>query len=285
MNAQRPSENREVEFLSKDSAEWYIEAALNYSYTNTGKHYSEQLVDAISISVPIVSGGVQQTDAAQAYAQLGLSVNTANIDGESHVALVDVYTKEIDGALEVNAVRVVGRGSGSGGGLNTNYGSNDYWYHMNLGNPTSCGCSISSGPGQCANKQIQNRVNYAINGGYYQYYTDIETWTVAPGEMDVPEDFFISAISYPSPISVDNPVFGDGIRDYMTFIGNTTCLDPTDMRFYTQSAWDLMMQIKSLYVTGKTPASCTIEGDILCGCNGGYVHFVYYRYGKLAKTL
>lgn len=280
----RGAYERDEVMLSPDSAEWYIEAALNYAYTNIAKPFGDQEVDTVSLSIPLVDGEVRGSNAGDAYQALGQVINAANIEGESHVALVDVVARNTGSSLDLDAVYVVRRGSGSGGGLNTTYGPNDHWgWWIDTFDPQYCNCLDNSIRGTCADKKIQSRINIAVNGGYYQYYTDVETWEVDHGATDYPASKIIGLYNYPSPIGPDNPVSGDGIRDYPVYVGMEACLDPDDMRFYTQGAWDLMEIIKSTYVPTKSFASCTIEGDLLYGA-GTKLHWVKYRFGNIART-
>ena len=89
-NASHHTSSREGGLITADSALWYVEAALNYSYTDISTLYSDQVVDTIAISIPVVDGQVLETDAGNAYATLGQVVNTGNVAGTSHVAIVDV---------------------------------------------------------------------------------------------------------------------------------------------------------------------------------------------------
>lgn len=229
---------------------------------------------------------MQESDAADAFVQLGHAVNSGNVDGLTHVSLVDVVARKTETTLDILAVRVLGKGTGSSGSLNTSYGSNDHWkFAQQLYGP-SCSCLSTPIAGQCADKKIQNRINMAINGGIYQYYTNIDTWIVDPYSFDDPANLMVGLLSHPSPVSTDNPIAGDGVRDYPVYKGYDVCLDPTDMRFYTQGVWDLMHWTRNNYVSTKYEISCTINGDLLmCGsCSDPMAHHVVYRFGKLALT-
>src|SRR5690606_5886119 len=68
--------------------------------------------------------------------------------------------------------------------------------------------------------QIQQRINFAINGGYYQYSTNVESWWVDHWGYDDPSTHTIGLMSHPSPIGPDNPVSGDGIRDYPIYLNS-----------------------------------------------------------------
>lgn len=284
--AVRGYSSREDGLVSVDSAEWYIEAALNYSFTNIAQTYENQIVDTLSISIPLMNGEVQEGPVGNAYQTLGEWINASNVEGTSHVAIVDVVARNTGTSLDLQAVYVVGSGYDRGV-PNTTYGPNDYWWWMSLGSPNQCGCN-SNPPayGQCADKQIQSRINFAINGGYYQYWTNVESWWVDHWGYDDPSTQTIGLMSHPSPIGPDNLVSGDGIRDYPVYLnsGSGGCFDPTDMRFYTQGVWDLMQTIRTSYVSTKSAASCTILGDLVLGGGNERFQWVTYRYGKLAKV-
>lgn len=268
--------------MALDSAEWYVEAALNYTCTNAAQLYNDQLVDTFSISIPLLDGEVSAAQAGNAYLTLAELIDAHNVSGSSHVALVDVVTNNAGASLEISAVCVVGSGY-TKGAPNTNYGPNDHWLWM--GDYSHCGCGPNSGAyGQCADKQIQGRVNYGINGGYYTYWTDVESWWVNHWGEDDPGDKIVGLLSHPSPIGPTNLVSGDGVRDYPVYFSEGGgCFGPTDMKHYTQGAYDLMLVVRNAYVPTKELVSCTVVGEMAMGGGNDQWHWVTYRYGKRAK--
>ncbi|MBP9078660.1 MAG: hypothetical protein KBF80_00265 [Flavobacteriales bacterium] len=284
--AVQSSGSREGVAISTDSAEWYIEAALNYSYTNIAQVYNDQLVDTLAISIPMVAGEVQEDQLGDAYETLGYLINAFNVANSSHVAVVDVITSSTGSSLDITAVSVVGSNYDKGA-PNTNYGQNDYWNWMGI-NENYCGCGQNSGgQGKCSDKQIQYRINYGINGGYLSYWTNVESWWVDHQGYDDPTTNTVGLMSHPSPIGPDNPMAGDDIRDYPVYFSDNGvgCFNPTDMKFYTQGTYDLMVTTRNSYVPTKSLVGCTVLGDLAMGGGGSdKLHLVTYRYGKLAKT-
>lgn len=281
-NSHETSGPKDGGLMTTDSTEWYVEAALNYSFTNLAQAYNDQLVDTVSISIPLVNGEVQEEQAGGAYETLGALINAHNVPNTSHVAVVDVTTVTSGESMEITAVSVIGSGYDKGA-PNTNYGPNDYWWWGLNGNYCGCGPN-NDNYGKCADKQIQNRINFGINGGYYMYWTNVESWELDPWGYDDAPNKTVGKLSHSAPIGPNNPVSGDGVHDYLTYAGDEGgCLAPTDMQFYTQGTYDLAMIVRNTYVPTKDLASCTVIGDLPLG-SGNQFHWVTYRYGKLAKT-
>ncbi|MCO6481804.1 MAG: hypothetical protein J5I62_03315 [Flavobacteriales bacterium] len=284
--AERGSGSREGESLTVDSAVWYIEAALNLSYTNIAQKYTDQTEDSIIVTIPVVDGHVLVGEAGDMFLTLGQQINVANVEGTSHVSIVDVVPSVEGNSLRLSTVYLICSGYDRGT-PNTNYGPNDHWWWMNIeSDPQYCNCQDNTIWGACADRQIRNRVNYAINGGYYQYYTDVETWEVDHWGYDDPSNRVLGLLSHPSPVGPDNPINGDGIRDFPVYIGDpsNSCLGPVDMSFYTQGVWNLMQYVPANYLPNKVAASCKVQGDMSLGGHQVRLHWVTYRYGKLAKA-
>lgn len=242
-------------------------------------------MDTFSLSIPLVNGCVGEGAAASAYLTIGEWADGYNVEGSSHLAIIDLVAISTSNVLDLHAVVVVGSGYDRGV-PNTSYNPNDYWNWMSMGIPNQCGCDPSSPTfGNCADMQIQQRINFAINGGYYQYWTDVESWWVNHWGYDDPSENVVGLLDHPSPIGPDNLVFGDDVRDYPVFRNNSGdgCFSPTDMRFYTQGAWDLMQTVRTTYVPTKQVASCTIQGDMALGGSNSWFQWATFRYGKLSK--
>ncbi len=283
--------SRDEIYITADSALWYVEAALNYGYTDISKNYDDEVVDTARFSVPITTDGlVRKSDATNAFNHLGTLVNTANVEGMSHVAIVDVDSNSDADSARYTATYVIGSGYDRGV-PNTTFGPNDYWEVGGSFPSTVCGCGPNQNAiGACSDQQIRSRINFAINGGYYQYWTNVETWSVNPGNSNNAALRQVSTLFFITPIGPDNLIQGDWVRDFLVYWWEgqaaNGCLSPTDMRFYTQGTWDAMQTIRNIWVSTKQPASCTIVGNNVF--NSGFPtqawHDVQFRYGKLAKV-
>lgn len=262
-----------------DSAEWYVEAALNFSYTDLGIEYDDAVVDSVYYTLQLDGGMATEEDAYSAYHTLGQHIAAANVNGESHVVIVDVTSENTGDALVLTAAYVVG--SGYTKNPNTSYGSNDYWMWWN-GGVYGSECKCSSNPNSsplCADKRIQSRINtHLINQGQNVYMVSVETWTV-----DTYTDVNNKYLSYDEFPNVGSP-YG-----YETFAcsggGCQTCLTPAHMTSFTQGTWDVMGMIRSQYCPTKTAQNCTVNGSMTTctGCPTFYFHRIQYRYGIIPK--
>jgi hypothetical protein len=258
-----------------DSAEWYVEAALNFSYTDLGIEYDDAVVDSVYYTLPLDDGMASDEDAFSAYHTLGQQIAAANVNGESHVVIVDVTSENTGDALVLTAAYVVG--SGYSKNPDTNYGTNDYWMWWNggvYGSECKCSSNPNSSP-QCADKRIQSRINtYLINQGQGVYMVSVETWT-----LDVSDDSNNNVISF-----MNYPVSGSpcGFKTYGTSTGGcNVCLTPTAMSFYTQGTWDVMGLIKADKCPNKTAQNCTVNGSLFSDLP---YHRIQYRYGIIPKS-
>lgn len=96
--------------ITADSSEWYVEAGLNFSFTNLAVDYNDSQVDSVSYTIPLNEGSASEADAAAAYNALGVLINESNVADESHVVIVDVTSQNTGTTLVLTAAYVVGSG-------------------------------------------------------------------------------------------------------------------------------------------------------------------------------
>ena len=263
--------------ISADSAEWYVEAALNYSYSELGLEYNDAAYDTLTYSIPLIGGNVNEGDALDAYTALATNVAAFIIDQQQHVVIVDIVSAIGTNTLDLTAI--VGTGSGYTKSINTTYGQNDYWL---WGGTSNCNCGSNPNSGNCANAHITQRLVASISGTYGTYMTNIETWNVDQYSTDIPNKN-IQLDDFVNP-NDNNP--GDYLRDFKVYAcvstyGCSTCLSPSDMSFYTQGAYDIMTYIKSNYCNTKTYqfAACYWDFSTCTSCPTYYFHKLKFSYG------
>ena len=267
--------------ISADSAEWYVEAALNFGNADLSIEYNSAQVDSLSYTIPLDNGMAKEFDAIAAYNTLDPTVAESNVPDLSHVAVVDVTSQNTVDGLVLTVAYVVG--SGYEKNINVTYGVNDWWMWMGNGN---CNCRnppLNPPPGNnglCADKRIQQRMQQAINNGQYVYMVSIETWNLVPYGTSIPD----KEISY-----MDFPIGGSpyGYRTYgCSGPGCSTCLSPTHMTFFTQGTWDVMNMIRQQHCPTKTRLGATVTGDLstCTGCPTHSFHWIQYRYGIIPRS-
>lgn len=262
--------------LSLDSAEWYIEAGLNYTESLSWLEYNVHAIDSIETTIALDNGMVATSDAQTAYLALRAQLEAKITPEVNHLVLADVAFLATGEAELVNAKVLLHLGSGYEKNVHTAYGPNDYWYYGTNPVPNNnCGCGANAGgAGQCADVKIQNRVRSAIglpaDGCFWHsVVTRGVNWGGLTGVAD---------INYP----LTNFPTGVPATPYMLYrcVGAScaNCLSPAMMSFYTQKAWDLMLQIKP---AGKNPSTVQIDDITFTGFPPRYDHMALYSYGNL----
>jgi hypothetical protein len=198
---------------------------------------------------------------------------------ENHLVAADVNFLPSDGTVLVAKVLLqMGSGYLKTQQLVTSYGANEYIYIGNglgSGNMTNCGCgSNQNGVTDCADKRIAQRLNNTLDGLQAPcYYTNVESHGIS---------WIYSGYT-----------FGHNVTDYPTGIPATpykfwycpgttcftaySCITPGRMTFYTQKAYDVMMQLKP---STKTVVSANLE-DVQALCDCPSWHGALFVYAKL----
>ncbi|MCW5899964.1 MAG: hypothetical protein KIT10_11915 [Flavobacteriales bacterium] len=218
-------------FLSVDSAVWYVEAALNYSMRRTWLDANELILDSMQVVVPVTDQRITAWDAGQAFLALSEALSANDQPGVSHLVVIDVSQGSAGVGLTLCATALVG--SGYDKSLNTSYGANDYF--MAYGGLSSCGCGPNQGgTGLCADKQIQNRVNFALVHPVNSYWTDIENKQLTASSL---------------------PLGGIWQCEGTVFEPCDACFTPSMMAQYTQGTWDVIWFNTP---SGKEPIRTTV---------------------------
>lgn len=161
--------------LSMDSAEWYIEAALNYSLSEGWVSSDIHRKNTLVIELTCDQDGIRSSVVNSAYLS-AVSALGSEWDQSEHLILADVILKDLNGSLTLEIISLIGIRGGAKV-LNTNFGTNDYYYAMlEVSHPTNCGCGPNlNGLGKCSAKQIESRLNVVlgpISPG--EYFTNID---------------------------------------------------------------------------------------------------------------
>lgn len=267
---------KDASAISLDSAEWYIEAGLNFDLGEPWKDCTDRALDSLEVSIPVGASGILETDAQAAYTTLRTGIASNLVAGENHLIMADVnliHTAGSDALAKV--LIVIGSGYSKTNQLMIGYGANEFIYFNNFGlTNNTCGCgSNQGGATTCANMRIAQRVNATMDGlAYGCYYTEVESRGV---------DWLGNAPSL--TVNLPGTGFPTGIpaTPYKIYRCQGTCSDclsPSMMSFYTQGSFDIMTQIKP---AGKIPVSCAMAGSQLLCCPQQSWHTALYTYAKL----
>jgi hypothetical protein len=259
---------------SADSAEWYIEAGLNFSIATSWVECSATTLDSVEVALAESAGGYSNADVQQAYNDAHAQVSALLAPDVNHLVLADATLVGNGPTANLKVYLVLG--SGYEKALNTTFTNSWIWGDDSSFPITSCGCGSNPGTGRCAYKQIEGRVNAnipLIQAGCYWHsiraigvnsfaaglYANFSSSNFPTGIPSTPYKVFYC--QQPQPHCVD-------------------CWTPTLMGTYTQYAWDVLMQLKP---SDRQPISSTFDATYtLCGGCSTRMHQVVYRYGKKA---
>lgn len=264
------------EACTLDSAEWYIEAALNFSVASAWLECDQTSVDSLEFSMPVGSNGVLISDAFAAYNVLRDQLEAMIDESVEHLIVADVSFSEVVGS-EVSARVLIQKGFDyDKAGPNTSYGPNDYIYFGFLDQPNNnCGCGPNNGGAtQCADIRIQQRVRATLPRlNVNCYYSSVTTrgvkWQWGGADANY------SHTDFPTGIPA-TPFKTYYCQNAVTC---TNCLSPAQMSFYTQGMYDVMMQLKP---SNRTASAVTVDDWFFAGGeNAEYYHMALFTYGQL----
>jgi hypothetical protein len=256
-----------------DSALWYIEAALNYSYCIWDSSFGVQAFDSAKISVSLKkNGNFEDTDVYSAYNDFvdSLEVHWDNIsETTKHVIATDISIISNSGGTVVFRL-ISAIGSGSRTGNYAAFGDDDHWiWGWDLG-----GC----GPNTAITSDAEEELEYkylnpilATVPNYRVYFTDIEIHEyVVPGEY----------------IDQNSPS-GYRLFEYTqsTQITTEPCLDDDELNYYLSSN-GIDYIVEDLEPTGFDLTTLDIIEDIVPGAPSifGRRHALDIWYGEIDYT-
>ncbi|MBL7950736.1 MAG: hypothetical protein JNM62_03350 [Flavobacteriales bacterium] len=272
--------HKDANSLSLDSAEWYIEAGLNFELGTPWIDCTDRTLDSLEVTIPVSESGVAENTAFSAYNALHTGIVSKLVTGENHLIMADVNLVYTNGTEAVAKVLIViGSGYSKTNQLMTGYGANEFIYFTNAGlTNNNCGCGTNQGGATtCSNMRIAQRVNATMDGlSYGCYYTDVESrgvdWLGNAPNLTMNT----SGTGFPTGIPVTP------YKIYRCQGANCGCMSPSMMSFYTQGSFDIMNQLKP---TNKVPVSCAMDGtNTLNGANSQYWQMALYTYARLNCT-
>lgn len=264
--------------MSLDSAEWYIEAGLNFDLGAPWKDCTDRALDSLEVTIPVGSEGISESDAHAAYSALHTGIASKLVAGENHLIMADVslvYNSGTEAVAEV--LLLFGSGYSKTNQLITTYGPNEFIYYGfgNIPN-NNCGCeSNNGGASPCADIRIAHRVSATLDGlSHGCYYTNVESrgvdWIWNANNLTINATYSSFPTGIPATPYKIYRCTGESC---------TNCFSPSMMSFYTQGSYDMMTQLKP---TNKIPISCTMDDlSILGGPSAAYWHIALYTYAKL----
>lgn len=235
--------------LSLDSAEWYVEAALNFSLSEAWISTDAIRLDTLRLQLTCDQDLVNADGLYTNYLTTASTLQSAWDEDTEHLILADVQINDQNGTPGLEIIAYIGS-RGSAKILNTNFGTNEYYRALwELVYPNNCGCGPnSSGSGPCAAKQIQSRLNTALP-------------PVAPG------DYFTHI--------TNNYAQGSPYMWECATNCSDVCLGPTQLSALVTSGWNVFNLMQP---SGRVKVSCVIE-SVYSLCCPGARHDGTFTYG------
>ncbi|MEA2042428.1 MAG: hypothetical protein U9N85_07735 [Bacteroidota bacterium] len=241
------------ETLSVDSAVWYIEGALNYTY---GDHDPGEIIKVDSASIPITVGENNTIEIFNIVTAYNLiEENLHNISGNNTISIADITHVEKGAKGDNNSLSITVLVKGGIPNLD-NFGADDYW-HAGWGQGK---CDEGELSGEDAATQIAHKANFTRAFPNDGYITDIITILYYPGEFDPYQRYLWSEGS-----------------DIIPEPEMTPCLTPDEMNYWL----DRVKTLANLSAPdGKHVVGYRMEMDAAASSEYWlYVHTAYLSYG------
>jgi len=253
------------EVINKDSAIWYLEAAINYTYDEINNDNWEIFWDTLNYFVQIENESLNLDQLTIIYDEF-----TSNLlEEDEYLYLADLYIVE-DGnkSSEIEIKMISGKGLQSPPTNSSIYcgpiGPEDYWtftgtqidvFSGTIYDFPSLVMGICAGPNQNlemnrgSTDEFSRRLNLDVQNNFCitrqitfgTYFTDIETFYVTPtADSESPQVFWIDDDSG-LMINTNDPIPGDEVVDFLIFYRELSeedlenggdCLSPDEMNFY-----------------------------------------------------
>ena len=257
-----------------DSAVWYLEASLNYSYAIYDSSSVDYSVDSVYFLINLNNNDkVDSDDLSDTYDKMtdSLKSHYSNItESIKHLMLVDIsIVSNQNGVLQLQLVSIIG--SGNPIWEYGRFGDEDYWYWgWELG---KCDQYTGQGTGLDAQNRLQYKINHPVAVPMYRiYFTDEESTG------------FIYPQEYYDPNSPNGAwrlfdAFGTGQNP-----PEEPCIDPDAMNYYLYDGIDYIIDDRQ--PQGKEFSSCIVEEEILPSTTyWERLHIIDITYGIKHQTI
>jgi len=266
------------ETISLDSAIWYIEATLNYTYDDLDTAHLSFSLDSAFYDVKISNDSISLYELENAFSAFEDSLNhyyNSIYAIDKDVCMIDLEILHNNGlTANMKMTSGIAYGPGPNPPNAAPFGLNDYWKWWNGGTNNGGYCDgIYEGqqPESDAAEEIEKAVMQTLSFPTGSFFTAVENF-----EVLYPED-------WPLP---NNPTPNDNRCDYLLYKSMSGypnfdgCLDPAEMNFYYFGILDI---INSLKPASKTFHFLDMQGDAYFpGNESVYLHRApVIKYGVL----
>lgn len=248
------SNQKSGEMLEIDSAVWYIEAALNYTYCDPGISNIIN-VDSVFVTVPVSeSGEINFSNVVSAYNDFSSNLNNLvnqKADDDKKIQLADISIVENDD-INVKTLKLTTIITNFHHKMPEGFYPNDYWHP--IWGAGRCGDYEGEGIGCDAGIVIAQHAAQFINWPLFGYITDVSEiifWGYENTEY----------------------LWGDVLYDY-----KDACLSPNELKYWTSK----LVQLGNNNIPyRKRVIGYRLEGDVSLNQDPPYhfCHDAYISYG------
>ncbi|MDZ7741563.1 MAG: hypothetical protein U5Q03_07400 [Bacteroidota bacterium] len=281
----------------KDSAIWYVESTLNYTYADAKVLFEEFIVDSCFVECCISNDSISSANVTAVYNKMKDSLSTQYDDinhQNKHLVVADIFIKSVN-----NNIASIGMISGFNYGISASsgvFGDDDYWKYgeawMNDGGYCD-GQYSGTQLDESAATQIESiiRLRNAAPTGRYYYINILSLRVEADGSI-----LFLNTgeSDYVNLINPDDEYEQDNLYDYLMFHNYSAwsnfhdCLIPDEMNFYLENTEDVFKDIlidELSELTDKVFISCEMVGEaIFWPVETTYFHYSINEYGEIVFT-
>ena len=258
-NALREASGSVRSTISTDSAKWYLEAGLNFDLAQAWIACTDVSFDSLETFIPSSGPALPASEVYLAFGNLHTMLSDMITPEQEHLIVADVEFSAVSGGYEVDVFLQLGSGYDKTNQLITTFSNPLRHGNFTTGSTSNCGCQNQGG--DCADKQIAQRINNALPGLTAGcYYTNVETigvgWPYASNFPNLNHFSFSTGIP-----ATPYMVFTCNGSDPCIF-GGGNCLSTSKLSFYTQRGWNLMNMLRP---AGKVAVSANFEdSNTLC---------------------
>lgn len=281
-----------------DTAVWYTEALINYTYATVVNNHEGLSYDSVFIDVDLTDGKVTPTEAASVYSQIidSLTVQYQNLPSQNlHLIFADVFSRDSTaGSVTFGVISSFGYGSTISCG---SFGQDDYWTFGwgQYNNGGYCDGQYEGTQTYCdAAIKIEQKIRCAMGVSSPRRYplTVVSLLILAEGDVrnqNTGDWYYCDFLNPNDIISCDN------YYDYLMFSNYSgcpnfhLCLSPEEMNFYREGTYavctDVIYDCLGEVLDGLDFTSINLIGDNSNTFpNYHYHHYMYNTYGIWIET-
>lgn len=233
---------------SIDSAVWYSEALVNYTYADVRNNQQDISFDSSFINVPLSNGKVSLSDLSSLYGKIvdSLAQQNHTLPSSGHLLVCDVFTRPNDSTANQVTFRVYSSFTYGPQIISGPFGEEDWWRYGGRENNNGgyCDSSIYAGTHTYddAARQIARKIRLVAPGQRHTTTDVIGLEVIADGTIFVNSGGSYDCVFNNPGDTLPFGIHNDNYFDFLMFNNYHSdhftnyheCLSPDEMNFYLQ---------------------------------------------------